>query len=590
LLPKKSPKARRAVRQARLGLECLEAREVPAVTPHGGAVLPNVQVQALYLGSDWQNNSTYYNQSRTLDNFLGTLVSGSYMDMLHNAGYSDNHGHVVGRGNAYTGGYSGANIDKTQQLTDSTIRQDLLDAISTGKLRSPMAPSVPGGLGGNNLYVIFVEDNVVVSDPAGKVSSKDITGYHAAFRGTYRLPSGYDTSSDIHYAVVAYPGGSNLNAWWLKNAQDFMTVTASHEVAEAVTDPEVWLDSSGWHGTGWHDGTNGNSLGKEIGDISQWQTVYLNGYAVSREADKNGQAMTPAGARAVNPVNFVLTTDGKLYLISSGSSPRWIAEVVASISDQGIDNYGHAMIDVVFTDGRAAEYHEGLAALGGNPWTWLYNNTDGRRVTMARAGQGVSYVLYNNGTLEEYKDWGSDTQASNSPPTRTTIDTSGLLNSIRSIDAGTDRYGVNMVTEVKSTWHWTGSQSRWVSEGYEVSDSTGKNYLGSGVATLSAGQLGNIGILYTGGNATWYSEATGNSVTEGSNVTQFTMGTDQNGNVQFDMLDGNGTLRQYSATDGWSARGGSAGIKSISKANAGVLVLIWGGGYAAGFNNAVAVA
>ena len=42
-------------------LECLEDRLVPTVTYHGGTLLPHVEVQGMYLGSDWYNNSTYYN-------------------------------------------------------------------------------------------------------------------------------------------------------------------------------------------------------------------------------------------------------------------------------------------------------------------------------------------------------------------------------------------------------------------------------------------------------------------------------------------------------------------------------------------------
>ena len=53
LWPAKAPPQQRRGRSARLGLESLESREVPSVTYHGGAVLQNVEVQPVYLGSDW---------------------------------------------------------------------------------------------------------------------------------------------------------------------------------------------------------------------------------------------------------------------------------------------------------------------------------------------------------------------------------------------------------------------------------------------------------------------------------------------------------------------------------------------------------
>src|SRR5262249_34498116 len=73
--------------RSRLELEQLEDRQVLSVAYHGGALMPNVEVQALYYGSDWNNNSTYYNQTGYLEGFLNNIVHSSYMDMLNSAGY-----------------------------------------------------------------------------------------------------------------------------------------------------------------------------------------------------------------------------------------------------------------------------------------------------------------------------------------------------------------------------------------------------------------------------------------------------------------------------------------------------------------------
>src|SRR5262245_7296781 len=78
-------------------LECLEGRLVPTVTYHGGAVMPHVEVQGMYLGSDWYNYSTYYNQTAQFENFNRFLPQSSYMDMLTQLGYG------VGRGSTSTG-------------------------------------------------------------------------------------------------------------------------------------------------------------------------------------------------------------------------------------------------------------------------------------------------------------------------------------------------------------------------------------------------------------------------------------------------------------------------------------------------------
>jgi hypothetical protein len=239
------------------------------------------------------------------------------------------------------------------------------------------------------------------------------------------------------------------------------------------------------------------------------------------------------------------------------------------------------MIDVVFPNGQAYEYHAGSSGSVSPSSYWRQYLAGG--VQTARAGQGVSYLLNSSGNVQEYKDWGSGYVGS--AATSTNIDTTGR---VTAIDAGTDRYGVNMAAEVRTDWIWTGSYTAPLSDGYELSDSTGQHsvFTGSpflvGGLTLSAGQQGNIGVL-TSGKAIWYNEATGKSVTEGTNVAQFTMGTDQNGGMQFDMLSGNGTLTQYSAANGWLTM---QSFQSISKAHAGVLDLIYSGGYAYAFDTA----
>jgi hypothetical protein len=503
----------RPVRKSNLALEQLEDRLVPTVTYGGGAVLPNVEVQALYYGSDWWNNSYYYNQTGFLEGYLNNAVHSTYMDMLGNAGYG------VGRGSFNQGWVNGASIDKSQYLSDGQLQNALLSNIDAGNLQSPDS---------NRLYVIYVEDNVVVGNSQSN-SSNAFLGYHSSFNA-WTWNGSWWNYNDIRYAVIPYAGGSNLQVSWLSTLNS-MTLTTSHELAEAVTDPDP---TSGWNDNAYSNG--------EVGDLANAQTVFLNGYAVQRIADKNDQAMTPAGARAINPVNFVLRTDGSLYM-SNGSTLTYLSGSIASISDQGIDNYGHAMIDAVTTYGYAYEYHEGSG------WTYL---TSG--VKMAKAGQGVSYILYNNGAVYEYKDWGG---------------WSGQLDSnVTSIDAGTDRYGVNMFTEV------------WYGYGYEHSDSTGWHYIASGVQSVSAGQQGIIDYLTTGGNAYWFNEASGSTSFLGSGVIQVTAGTDQFGNYMIDMLYSGGNLYEYRVGSGWSFLDSS--VQSIGKGHAGVvdMVFTWGDAYA----------
>src|SRR5262249_4757249 len=147
-------------------------------------------------------------------------------------------------------------VSLNSQVTDSQLRTALQGDIGKG-LKSPNS---------NTLYVIYVEDNVVVTSGGGN-SVNTFYGYHGAF-------AGHDASgnpADIHYAVIAYPGGSISNASipWL-SAFGQLTEVTSHELAEAVTDPDV-----GYKTLGWYDSGPG-----EVGDIVNAQTVYLDRYAV----------------------------------------------------------------------------------------------------------------------------------------------------------------------------------------------------------------------------------------------------------------------------------------------------------------------
>jgi hypothetical protein len=510
---------RREAARARPQVEGLEDRRLMTVTYHGGALLRNVEVESMYYGRDW-GSSPYYDQMRYLNGFLGNVVNSSYMDMLNKAGYG------VGRGSATPGRILSATIDKTQYLSDKQIQGALLNYIDSGAGVFPQAPDA------NRLYVVFVEPNVVVGSSSSN-SVNNFLGYHGSFHGwTWSQFTGW-TYNTIRYAVIAYPRGTvgNAGLWWLSDLNS-MTVTASHELAEAVTDPDP--------ASGWND--DAKPYG-EVGDLANAQTVFLNGYAVQRIADQNDQPMTPAGAASINPVNFVLRKDGGLYM-SSGSGLTSLVGGIASISDQGIDNYGHAMIDVVTTGGDAWEYHEG----GG--WTPLLAGG----VKSAKAGQGVSYVLSNNGTVYEYKDWVGHL--------------SPVLSNVTAIDAGTDRYGVNMVAGVYGGWL-----------GFEYSDSWGWHPVFSGARAVSAGQQGNLVILSTGGSAWHYSEATGSSVLLRTNVAAVAAGTDQYGNPLIELLGTDLNLFEYGVGDRLTRIFG--GVVAAGKPHRGTVdvVFYWGDAY-----------
>ena len=72
-----------------------------------------------------------------------------------------------------------------------------------------------------------------------------------------------------------------------------MSLVASHEIAEAATDPNVGYRALGWY----DDYKNG-----EIGDIRRYEAS-LNGYVVQSVISKYDVAYIPNGATTLRPLD-----------------------------------------------------------------------------------------------------------------------------------------------------------------------------------------------------------------------------------------------------------------------------------------------
>lgn len=244
----------------RPSVEMLEDRLVPTITYHGGALLPHVQAENLYLGSKW-NQSGGIQSAKYLQGFTSTLVNSSYMDALTRAGYG------VGRGSTWAGSILNYNLN--QWVTDGQIRYGIQQAINNGHAAQP---------GSNSLYVVFVQPGTAVQAADGETSVRDFAGYHSFFVG--RDAAGHQRY--IVYAVIAYPGGINgaPQKYGYSNEAAQLTDVASHEIAEAVTDPL----SNGWYDNRW-------GLGGEIGDITNSYHQYFGGYYVQLVANQQDAPM-----------------------------------------------------------------------------------------------------------------------------------------------------------------------------------------------------------------------------------------------------------------------------------------------------------
>jgi hypothetical protein len=536
---------------ARPQVEGLEERQVMTVTFHGGSVLPNVEATPIFYGSGWHATAQTKADAAYLTSFLGDVVNSPYMDMLGNAGYGVGRGSAAPATFASDGWSEPDTLDPTKTLTDGNVQNTLQWWVRKDSKFAGLQPD------GNRLYVIFVEPGVVVQDNNGNTSangSGTILAYHNSFAGQ----DAFGNNVNIRYAVIPYADGAVNNALSWLTTRDSMNSSTSHELAEAVTDP----DFSGWK----EDGT-GNEIG-EAG-LTQNQQVYVDGYAVQRIADPNDQPMTPADATAARPVTFVvqnrwfpervqLWPGGPFYTtywqtnelyedVSGALQPVTYASgspvlSIKSVSDQGIDGQGNAMTDVVLNNGYAYEVHDQANFTTANQWPAFL----GSNVKDAKAGQGVSYLLYNNGNVSEYTDAnGSYT---------------GIDSGVSAIDAGTDRYGVNMEAEVWSGQAWT------------YSDSTGWQYIpfsAYNVVQISAGRQGYVGFVDDHQYSWYWNPYSGGVTWLNAGMSKITMGYDQYGGLVIDELFANGALWDWRNGNGWQLLGYQG--STITKARAGVL-------------------
>jgi hypothetical protein len=246
--------AGRRSRAARPVLEMLEGRSLLStfLTYGGGPLLPHVQVESVFWGQAWSTNTQLQKNAQDLDTFLSWITTSPYMDMLSEYSVSQ---YSIGRGQ-FTDGKVLNNAPIASSIDDSQIQAVLNQDILQGSLDSPNA---------NRLYFVYMPPNAVVTN--GSMNSLDnFAGYHDAFRDS--------VGAWVYYAVIPHPeGGERPNNLGLTYFQQ-QTEPSSHELAEAVTDPQP---PSGWYAQGQG----------EIGDLVNWQYDIYNynglGYVVQKE-------------------------------------------------------------------------------------------------------------------------------------------------------------------------------------------------------------------------------------------------------------------------------------------------------------------
>jgi hypothetical protein len=476
------------VTPTRLGLEALDDRALPAVTFHGGAVLPHVQVETVYLGQVWNDPNQLQPEARRLDNFFRDITNSPYMDMLSEYG--------VGRGQ-FIGTRTLTNAVAEGVSADWQIGWLLNSEISAWNLTAPNP---------NTLYVVFTPPGHSITDGNGQNSVNNFYAYHSSVENDW-LSVG--TSTHINYVVMPDMGYPNSTIPGLTVFQT-LTEAASHELAEAVTDPYYVPPS--WPRPaqgGWYDDYSRDSTGaldyKEIGDEVNLQYGNWNGYVVQREWSNNaGTGVLPYTASLLNYT--AVPTGGSLKTVVAGRAETFGLdgnnEVWAYRNGGWVDTHGGAQDLVVGTDVLGQDE---LWVRAGDNGVWRYDQgqwgfTGGYLKTIA-AGHGEVFGLDGGSGVWVYRDAGGWTN------------TQGHA---LSVSLGTDGRGRDELWVVgldQGVWRY--DQGQW-------------GFTGGYLKTIAAGHDGEVFGL-DGGNAVWvYRDAGGWTNTLGF-AQSLSVGSDQIG-------------------------------------------------------------
>jgi len=228
----------------------------------GGPVISGVKVYTVFWSPSVPNQSA-------LNGFYATLVNGPYVDLL--AEY-DTPTQNIGRGK-YIGSYVDGAAPSGSTLSDDQIRQELARLLDNGSL--PAADA-------NTLFMIHFPAGVSITMDSN-TSCQQFCAYHSSFT---------HGSGAVYYGIMPDFSGACGTCGGESTQLAGTTVVASHEVAEAMTDPNIGVanQSQDEHQLGWYDDTN-----SEIGDVCEGQSATVEGYRVTKLWSNKANACAVTG-------------------------------------------------------------------------------------------------------------------------------------------------------------------------------------------------------------------------------------------------------------------------------------------------------
>jgi hypothetical protein len=306
-------------RGARFSLERLESRLTPAhVTYHGGPTISNVLIEPIFYGSAWTTDKTPDKKSSLesvadkITDFLTFIVDSPYMDDLSQ--YVKSPRGSVAESESLVG-FLPLQDFVSKSLKD-VVTQSEVESVVTGQIQAHLVDAPAP----NNLYIVFLPPGVELDDGSA-------LGYHGEVGGNY-------------YAAIAYPGTvhhpdgtTSTNGRDGPSDFDSITITTSHELVEAITNPTVG-GAGGFSGSIGRTGDSTknkdpNSLREAYQEVGGFSGGWYDESSVSLrgELDK----ATTLGGRIVTPayVNITARNEGEIGDLAEGN-----------VNKEGTGDYG----------------------------------------------------------------------------------------------------------------------------------------------------------------------------------------------------------------------------------------------------------
>ena len=220
---------------------------IPQVDNLGGPVLDHAKLVTVTFAGDAMRDAVRAYTHEALTSVWWKKTIGSF-------GFADG---------TSGGDFELADTVSGRTIDDADFTTYAKQAIMSGKLPTPDAQT---------LFMFYLPPNTTMV-VQGQVTCRDNGGYHSSFLMSFGGgDGGAVTSVDVAYAIIPRCFGSFQDA----------TIAASHEIAEAATDPTSNSSYNLVSNDAWIPILQGRSVGGEVGDLCSYMNYDESGYTVQR--------------------------------------------------------------------------------------------------------------------------------------------------------------------------------------------------------------------------------------------------------------------------------------------------------------------